>query len=91
VPYGIERIKDHIANLGCKEISLRYRNDKIFITAHGHYVLDCHFNIITDPDLLSIKLKEIPGVVETGLFLQMADIAIIGYADGSIKKLPRTK
>ena len=87
VPYGIERIKDHITRLGCKKVLLRYRNDKIFITDHGHNVLDCHFDIISDPVQLNTKLKEIPGVVETGLFIQMADMAMIGYADGSIETI----
>ena len=85
VPYSIERIKKHIAALGCKKIVLRYRNDNLYMTDHGHHVLDCHFGSIADPVDLNVKLKEIPGVVETGLFLHMADMAIIGYADGSIK------
>ena len=40
VPYSIERIKKHIANLGCKEISLPVTNNKIYITDHGHQVID---------------------------------------------------
>jgi ribose 5-phosphate isomerase A len=86
VPYGIERIKKHIADLAC-DISLRYRNEKVYVTDHGHHVLDCRFGMITDPVQLNVSLKEIPGVVETGLFLQIADIALIGYADGSIKEI----
>lgn len=87
VPYSIERIRKHIALLGCKEIVLRYRNSSLYVTDHGHYVLDCHFGSILDPLTLNIKLKEIPGIVETGLFLKMADMAIIGYADGNIKSI----
>ena len=87
VPYGIERIKKHIANLGCKRIALRYRNDKIYITDHGHHVLDCRFGEINNPVELNTALKEIPGVVETGLFLQMADVALIGYANGMIREI----
>ena len=87
VPYGMERIKKHIAALGCNEIVLRYRNDKIYVTDHRHYVLDCHFGVIRNPVQLNAALKEIPGVVETGLFLQMADAALIGYSDGSVKTI----
>lgn len=87
VPYGIERIKKHIDNIGCRQVTLRYRNDKIYITDHGHYVLDCHFEMISNPAQLNLQLREIPGVVETGLFLQMADVAIIGYADGRIVRI----
>ena len=85
VPYGLKRITQYIEALGCKKVLLRHRNNEIFITDHGHYVLDCHFKTITDPQHLNEKLKEIPGVVENGLFLQMADVAIIGYADGTVK------
>jgi ribose 5-phosphate isomerase A len=87
VPYGIERIKSHIKSLGCKEAVLRYRDDQIFVTDHGHQVLDCHFDVIADPLALNARLREVPGVVETGLFLQMTDIAIIGYSDGTIKEI----
>lgn len=85
VPYGIERIKKHINSLGCSGVSLRNRSGKIFVTDHGHHVLDCEFHEIPDPKSLNARLKEIPGVVETGLFLHMAHEAVIGYTDGSIK------
>jgi ribose 5-phosphate isomerase A len=87
VPYGIERIKRHITNLRCQDVSLRYRNDKISITDHGHYVLDCRFESIPDPVKLNMQLKDIPGVVETGLFIQMADVVLIGNKDGSIREM----
>ena len=89
VPYGIKRIERHIEALGCKQASIRRRNNEIFITDHGHYILDCHFNSIADPHILNTRLKEIPGVVENGLFIRMAGTAIIGYADGTVKEMSR--
>ncbi|HPB53960.1 MAG TPA: ribose-5-phosphate isomerase A, partial [Saprospiraceae bacterium] len=58
---------------------------KPFITDQGNYILDCHFSLITDPQQLNTDIQLIPGVVETGLFVGMADKAITGYADGSIE------
>ena len=90
VPYGIKRMMRHIEALGCRQASVRRRNNEIFITDHGHYILDCHFNSITDPNALNARLKEIPGVVENGLFIQITATAIIGYADGTVKEMRRS-
>ena len=89
VPYGIKRMIRQIETLGCKQVLVRRRNNEIFITDHGHYILDCHFNSISDPHHLNTHLKEIPGVVENGLFIRMAGTAIIGYADGTVKEISR--
>jgi ribose 5-phosphate isomerase A len=50
-----------------------------FLTDEGHYVLDCGFaGGIDDPEVLDVELKARTGVIETGLFLGMADDIIIG-------------
>lgn len=63
----------------------RMKDGKILITDHGHYILDCYFNAISNPAQLSIELNMTPGVVENGLFVKMASSAIIAYPDGQIK------
>jgi len=65
----------------------RITGDHFFITDHGHYILDCHFRQITNPSLLASALNCIPGVVENGLFVQMANRAIIASANGSVQTL----
>jgi ribose 5-phosphate isomerase A len=55
---------------------------KPFITDNGNYILDCHFGEIEDADTLDMLLKEVPGVVENGLFLNLADILILADSDG---------
>lgn len=54
-----------------------------FVTDCGNYILDCHFGRIEEPDTLDEALKMIPGVVEHGLFLGIADIAIVA-SNGSV-------
>jgi ribose 5-phosphate isomerase A len=49
-----------------------------FITDEGNHILDCHFGQIPDPPALARKLETTPGVVEHGLFIGMASIALIG-------------
>lgn len=53
-----------------------------FKTDGGHFIFDCKFGEIPDPDALSEALTIVPGVIETGLFITLADIAVIGGADG---------
>ena len=53
-----------------------------FITDNGNYVLDCAFGAIRDPEALEDILRSVPGVVESGLFIGVADIGIIGGPGG---------
>jgi len=49
-----------------------------FITDEGNHILDCHFGQIPDPPVLARTLSEIPGVVEHGLFINLADVVLVG-------------
>lgn len=57
-----------------------------FITDGGHYILDASFRQIPDPEALADALRRIPGVVEHGLFLGLARIAVVA-AEDDIKTL----
>jgi ribose 5-phosphate isomerase A len=74
------------AHIGCSgEITLRLNADGLpFTTDSGHFILDCAFRRIGDPEALDEALKLVPGVVESGLFLGIADTAIIAGPDGLI-------
>lgn len=88
VPFGITATRNMIemlaADSGCHgEITLRYgRDGKPFVTDGGNYIFDCAFGRLDDPESLDEALKFIPGVVENGLFLGIADAAIIAGPDG---------
>jgi ribose 5-phosphate isomerase A len=72
------------ADAGCSgTITLRTGADgQPFVTDSGNYILDCAFGRIDEPDALDEALKIIPGVVENGLFLGLADVAIIAGPGG---------
>jgi ribose 5-phosphate isomerase A len=91
LPYGWKQTKKKIEQTGCKKVMLRMKNDAVFVTDHGHYILDCYFEQINDPDQLNSQLNQIPGLLENGLFINMADGVLIGYADGrtDIKMKPK--
>jgi ribose 5-phosphate isomerase A len=69
---------------GCSgEIRVRNRADGApFLTDGGNLILDCAFGGIEDPDSLADALQIVPGVVEHGLFLDIADAAIIAGPAG---------
>ncbi len=85
IPTGWKQVRKKIISLGCKDVQLRKANGLPFITDTGHNILDCYFERIDDAARLNISLNLIPGVVETGLFINMTHAAIIGYADGRIE------
>jgi len=60
-----------------------------YLTDEGHYILDCEIPAAADPPALASALKTIPGVVEHGLFLDMADLAVLGNEDGTVDRLER--
>jgi len=69
-------------------LSWRMAGGERFVTDEGHYILDASFGRIPDPQALADGLAQIPGVVEHGLFLGLADEALIATSDG-IKRLSR--
>jgi ribose 5-phosphate isomerase A len=70
-------------------VSLRkYAYGNPFTTDEGHYILDCSFGRISDPVALAGVLSDMPGVVEHGLFIGMANVALIGKAGRVIELRP---
>jgi ribose 5-phosphate isomerase A len=74
------------ADAGCEgTIKLRLAPDgRPFETDSGNLILDCAFGQIADPEALEDALKLVPGVVESGLFLGIADAAVIAGPDGVV-------
>ncbi|PFG07283.1 ribose-5-phosphate isomerase [Bacillus sp. es.034] len=81
LPFGWEVTCQSLAELGCMPV-LRKRKDERFISDNGNYIVDCHFTGIEDPASLHSRLKQLLGVVETGLFIDVTDLMIVGKKDG---------
>jgi ribose 5-phosphate isomerase A len=84
IPYGWKHVQRAIEKAYNITVALRMKDNKTFITDQGHYILDCLFQQIHDAPKLDGALHNIPGVVETGLFLQMAHSVLVGYPDGRV-------
>ncbi|MGN6292373.1 MAG: ribose-5-phosphate isomerase RpiA [Chitinophagaceae bacterium] len=88
IPFGYKQVARRILDSGlCQEVKLRKKNGQPFITDHHHYILDCKFEVIEHPLFINAALENIAGVVETGLFLNMASQAIIGHEDGEVEMI----
>lgn len=82
IPFAAPFTLRHIITLGCRA-EFRKVNEQTFVTDNGNVIIDCHFHTIEDPAWLDVKLKMIPGVIETGLFLNKIVSGIcIGEASG---------
>lgn len=88
VRFGWESTADHVSRLA--EPRLRPGPDgDPFLTDGGNYVLDCNSGPITDPATLEAALARIVGVVESGLFVGMADVAFVAGPAG-VTRLDRS-
>ena len=80
-------IEKKIVSLGASP-RLRTRPDgSPFITDNGNQILDCSFGKIADPAALARELNGTPGVVEHGLFIGLAKLAIVGRGN-SVQEIP---
>jgi ribose 5-phosphate isomerase A len=81
IPFAQALVAKRITALGA-DVRLRTRTDgKPFVTDEHNHILDCHFGGIEDPEGLARQLSDMPGVVEHGLFIGMASVAL--FAKGS--------
>jgi ribose 5-phosphate isomerase A len=71
------------------ELRLSGAGSEPYLTDEGHYILDAPIPADADPASLAPALKAIPGVMEHGLFLDMADLALLGNEDGSVQRVSR--
>jgi ribose 5-phosphate isomerase A len=78
------RVERAALNLGLTgDIHMRKGADgRAFVTDGGHLILDCAFGVIPAPEKLALALKEVPGVVEHGLFIGLATAIIVAGRNG---------
>ncbi len=82
VPFAITPVRNHLEALGAI-VTPRIIAGKPFETENGNIILDCAFSGgISDPIGLNANMHRIVGVVETGLFLGMAEQVLIGGPEG---------
>jgi ribose 5-phosphate isomerase A len=91
LPFAISLVKRRIEGINGKPI-LREGKGKVgpVITDNGNVVIDASFGLIDKPVELEKRLKIIPGVVETGLFVGLADIVYLGTSS-AVERIERKR
>lgn len=81
----VKRVREAFAGEGLKgHIALRTGSKgQPFVSDGGHFILDCRIGRIHEPASVEAALKSVAGVVETGLFIGLADTVILGGPDGA--------
>ncbi|MCU1296790.1 MAG: Ribose 5-phosphate isomerase [Acidobacteriaceae bacterium] len=90
IPFARALLAKEIAKLGATVRLRQYAYGNPFVTDEGHHILDCHFGEIPDPPLLSRTLSDMPGVVEHGLFINLATVVLVGK-NGNVEELRRER
>lgn len=88
VHFGSDKTLINLEKFKC-QAKLRKDGDKPFNTDNENYIIDCNFELIQNPRELNIKINIIPGVVESGLFIDLADLVIVGKEDGKTKVITK--
>jgi ribose 5-phosphate isomerase A len=81
LPFGWRMAQRGLASLGCETV-LRTAGDGPLVTDNGNYVIDCRFGGIADPASLEAAIKQLPGVVECGLFVGLTDTLVVAGPNG---------
>jgi len=81
LPFACALVLRRARELGC-EPSLRQAGTQPFRTDQGNLVIDCHFDVLPDPEALATSLSAIPGMLGHGLFLREIDTLYLGTAGG---------
>lgn len=83
IPFGWPVVAEAIAARGGQPALRRAPDGSPFVTDEGNHILDCRFGAISDPEALSLWLNRIPGVVEHGLFIDLAHVVVVGRGDAA--------
>lgn len=87
IPFATAPVMGRLAKLG-GEPSIRFYKGGYFVTDNGNNIVDVDFGAIGDAKRLEREIKMISGVVESGLFVDMAGIVFVGNESG-VKKIER--
>ena len=86
--FGSPATKAIIEELGFDGTFRKAGDGSFFITDNGNLILDISFSAPpSNPEKIHQKLLDIPGVVDTGFFFNVANEVLVGYSDGKIEKI----
>jgi ribose 5-phosphate isomerase A len=85
IPFAASPVKKKLEEIGAHPVLRSGHDGSPYITDEGNFILDCHYGEIMDPAAVAHTIKSMTGVVEHGLFLGLASVAIIaGPSDARV-------
>jgi ribose 5-phosphate isomerase A len=88
LPFASRATLFHLQKLGLQGHMRQCKDGALFVTDNGNYIYDIHEGLLnTNLEHLNEALLSIPGVLETGLFLNLAGRVFVGTADGHVDEL----
>ena len=86
--YAYPHVKRVLESLNLK-VEPRIGKGKMgpIITDNGNILADVHAGRIEDPESLDERLRRVAGILETGIFPKLANLIIVGYPDGAVKRI----
>lgn len=85
VPFAVPLCRRALGKMGLAP-EVRVQGAEPFITDNGNVILDCRCQGLPDPDGVELAIRRLPGVVGTGLFLNMAHTVLVQEADRAVEK-----
>lgn len=90
VPFATPSALRHLAALGATPTLRRRPDGAPFVTDNQNWIVDAAFAPMDDPGAVDACIRRIPGVVDTGLFLDMAHVVLVGDP-GAVRVLTRSR
>ena len=88
-PFGWELTCARLAAIAETAVRRRQPGGDAYVTDGGNYIVDCGFPSVADAALTNRALRDVVGVVETGLFVGMATMALVAGDQGVTRFTPR--
>lgn len=90
IPFGLAKLTQRLEAEDLHPVLRRQANGELFLTHNKNYILDLHIGNIPHPHVLGEWLDHQTGVVEHGLFLDVAKTVVVGHPDGpEVLQAPR--
>ncbi len=91
MPGAYRQVMDQLREMGGEpHLRMAVRKAGPVVTDEGNLVVDAKFEAITEPAKMEMQINNIPGVLENGLFVGLADEVLVGEIDGdraSVRRL----
>ncbi len=88
LPEAYRQVMGTLSDLGAQpQLRMAVRKAGPVVTDQGNLVIDAKFSAIEDPADLEARINNIPGVLENGLFVGMADEVLVGEIQGDVARV----